>query len=361
MKALFLLALAFVSLQAFGQRIETGRDSKTFVVTSDTNVLNLDFSLPVYRYDYVRRTVLSTCYRTECSTQSGNGSQGDWKGFYNVPREQKASALAAAVKGIGRSTAEKIVDNNLLTHKPDSWNLFVAEIRKIERQLQRLGYQATFANEVIEVYGYENRINLGYASAESCSKVPYSCYIEQVVEVKTRLSDVYRSLQVVVKDQTLQSFERDTVTVTVGEANNDVYVSANGYNNYSSVLLNRGGTVDLTGSRIKRAFPVDEVRAYSAKVNASQLEVNVTVPQKYFSEDTSKLSMTVEICKTGFLGLGCKTQGVYQVSDVSTSFTQSYNITGKGTFFAQVRFSRLGSEYYSSASSAEITTNKIKY
>lgn len=360
MKNLIVLLVAFVSVQAFAQRVEIGRASKSFNVTSGTRIVNLNFNLPVYRYDYATRVVPSVCYRTECTVEVGNGTQGDWKGFFSVPKAEKAKALADAVKGIGKATAQKIVDNNLLTHKPDSWSLFVKEINKIENKLQKLGYQATFAQEVIDVYGYENRINLGYGSAESCTKEPYDCYITQVVEVETRLRDIPRSMQVTINGQTLQSFEKDVVSLTVGNENNDVTISSTGFNNYSGVVLNRGNSVDLTATRIKVVFPVTEVNVTAAKANTRQLQVNAIVPQKYFSEDVgATLSMEVEICKSGFLGL-CSTQGTYLVEDVKTSVTRTYDVSKAGSYFARVRFFKRDSEYYNSNKSSQLTTNKVK-
>ena len=33
--------------------------------------------------------------------QQGDGTKGDWKEFFNVPKAEKASRLAAAIKGVG--------------------------------------------------------------------------------------------------------------------------------------------------------------------------------------------------------------------------------------------------------------------
>jgi ribosomal protein S13 len=361
MKNFFFLVLALVSLQALAQRTETGRDSKTIAVTENSRDFNLNFRVPVYRYDYRTQVVPSTCYRTECDSSPGNGSQGDWKGFFNVPKEQKASALASAIKGIGKSTAEKIVNNNLLTHKPDNWNLFVSEMNKIEKRLNGLGYQSTFAREVVEVYGYENRINLGYGSAESCRKEPYTCYITQTVEVQTRLTDISRQLRVSINNQVLQSFEQDDVTITVGNDNNDVLVSSNGNNNYVGTIFNRGSALELNATRVKRAFPVKEVSVTAYRTD-KQLTVISAVPQKFFTEDVgAAFRMDIEICKAGFLNIGCKSLGIFPVENAGANVTKSFNITTTGNIFARVRYTKIGSQYYGSTPSEFVTTNKIKF
>lgn len=362
MKTLILLVVAFTSLQAFAQRLEVGRDSKTFTVNPSTRLVNLNFSIPVYRYDYATRVVPAICFQTECSVEQGNGKQGDWKGFFNVSVEKKANALSEAVKGIGKSTAEKIVRHDLLTHKPDSWPLFVKEIKRIEKKLESLGYTVSFSKEVIEVYGYENRVNLGYYSAQSCTKVPYDCYLTQVVEVKTKVREIPRFLQVFINGQTLQSFEKDAVTITVGNENNEVFVSSEGYNNYQALVLNRGSQLELTASRIRRAFPVDEVTVIASKASQRQIQVSTYIPQKFFNEDKdASLSMTIEICKSGFLGIGCTSQGVFTYQNVNTNTTKVFNLSGNGSFYARVLFIRSNSDYYSNAKSSVLSTSKIKF
>lgn len=362
MKTFILFVMALMSLQSFAQRIEVGRDSKTFTVNPSTRLVNLNFSIPVYRYDYATRVVPAICYRTECSVEEGNGKQGDWKGYFNVPKEKKADALADAVKGIGKSTAEKIVRHDLLNHKPDSWSLFVKEINRIERKLENLGYTVSFAQEVIEVYGYENRVNLGYYSEQSCTKVPYDCYLTQVVEVKKKVREIPRDLEIFVSGQTLQSFEKDAVTVTVGNENNEVFVSSEGHNNYQPLILNRGSQLELTASRIMRAFPVNEVTVVTSKAGQRQIQVNAYIPQKFFNEDKdASLSMTIEICKSGFLGLGCTSQGVFTYQNVNTNTSKVFNLNGTGSYFARVFFIRSNSEYYSNAKSSVLSTSKIKF
>jgi ribosomal protein S13 len=365
MKIVLFLVLALLSLQAFAQRMEVGHDSKTIVVTDSTRNVNIDFNIPVYRYEYRTQTVRTTCYRTKCTSQEGNGSKGDWKNFFNVPKEQKATALAGAIKGIGKATADKIVDNNLLTSKPDSWSLFVKEMNRIENKLQSMGYRNTWAREVTEVYGYDNRVSLGYASAESCTKEPYDCYIDQVVEVKTRMADISRNLEVAVHNQTLQTFEQDEVTVTVGDNNNDVQVSSAGFNNYAASIFNRGGMLDLNGTRVLRPFPVKEVTAsVSKEVNgpSKTLNVSVYVPKKFFTEDTgASLTMTIEVCKAGFLGLGCKSMGIFPIQNVGEVSMNKYTISGTGSYFARVKFVKNGSQYYSAGESQEKESNSVKF
>lgn len=362
MKTLIFLLVAFVSLQASAQRVEIGRDSKTFTVSPTTHIVNLNFNIPVYRYDFATRVIPSICYETQCTTESGDGKDGDWKGFFNVRSELKAQALADAVKGIGVSIAEKIVRYDLLTHKPDSWSLFVAEIRKIEKKLKGLGFPYSFADEVINIYGYENRINLGYSTAQSCTKVPYNCYITEVVEIKTKVQEIPRDLKVYIKDQTLQSFEKDTVTLTVGNENNEIYISSEGFNNYTGVVLARGSQVELSATRIKAALPTKDITVTTAKIGARQLQVDARIPQKFFAEDKdATVSMTVEVCKTGFLGLGCTTQGTYIYDNVSAVTTKVFNVAGAGNYFARVYFVKENSKYYSSAKSSVITTSKLKF
>jgi hypothetical protein len=70
-----------------------------------------------------------------------------------VRQPDKPAVLARAVKGIGTPVAEKIVQHNLLTAKPDSWSDFGRTIRRLEKQLEARGYNYKFAGQVLEVHG----------------------------------------------------------------------------------------------------------------------------------------------------------------------------------------------------------------
>jgi hypothetical protein len=75
---------------------------------------------------------------TKCTGGSkGDGTKGDWKGYFEAKKADKPAALAAAVRGIGKSTARQIVeDGQYFKRKPRSWDEFRDEIWRIQNDLK---------------------------------------------------------------------------------------------------------------------------------------------------------------------------------------------------------------------------------
>jgi hypothetical protein len=91
---------------------------------------------------------------------AGDGSKGDWAGYFEAPKEKKAAALAKAIKGIGPPTAQRIVnDGRFFKSKPKSWKAFKEEIFKIQNELK-----IAVISNVLDQNGSENMKNLGYKS-----------------------------------------------------------------------------------------------------------------------------------------------------------------------------------------------------
>lgn len=365
MKKLLFVAVAMMSLSAFAQRYEFERQSKSFAVTAATTSKELNFQIPVYRID--EKLVLETvaCRVPQCQTEVGDGSEGNWQGFFNVPQAQKPAALAAAIKGIGVSTAEKIVNNNLLMSKPNSWSDFNRVIRRIEKQLEARGFQNKFATQVLEVYGYENMINLGYGSDKTCRYVDTYCDQVSLKEFRTLSHYIPRNLSVDIKNQSLQSFEQDTITVSVGTENSDIRFSEVGYNTYTGTIYQRGSILELEGKRAFRPLPVREVSTTLYKDAKNNFSWTLSVPAKFINEDkAAEIEVTYELCRDGLL-LNCSTvvggpwkEKVVNGTITRTIFTNTL-ITGK-KYFVRARLNKVNSLWYSNGLSEYVQTEKIK-
>jgi hypothetical protein len=366
MKKLLFVTITLMSFSALAQRFEIGRGSKSFSVTSATSSKELNFEIPMYRIDEKLVVESVLCRAPQCSSESGDGSSGNWYGYFNVRASEKAAALAKAIKGIGPAISDKIVDNNLLMNKPNSWREFSLTIRKIERQLEARGYNVKFAGQVLEVYGYDNMINLGYGSAQICRYVESMCNQYSVQEFRTLSHHLSRRIVVDVKNQSLQSFETDTVTISVGTEPNDVRVSSTGSNEYLGTIYNRGQTLELEAKRILRPISVTEVSSSLVRDAENNFTWTLVLPAKYSLEDKGAgVEVTYEICRQGVI-INCSSivGGPWKESLTNNSisriiFTKTL-IPGK-TYFIRARLNKVNSQYYSSSLSDYISSPSIRF
>lgn len=177
-----LVSLVGVSPSFGDERYEGETVAKEIIIQGQNTeweiARDVSIQAPIYRVTETTELEwkLETTWDYECTSEPGEG-RGDWKGYFNVPRRDKADRLADAIKGIGKATAEKIVaDGSFFTRKPRSWKEFKAEIGRIQ---DRLGGNISY--EVIVKYGQENARNLGYVDETSCSEVPNTVLVPRLV------------------------------------------------------------------------------------------------------------------------------------------------------------------------------------
>ncbi len=99
----------------------------------------------------------------ECDESTGDGKEGDWKGFYNAPQSEKPNRLADAIAGVGLATARRLVEDNYFYKKPRSWKEFRSVIQNADGV-----YKTGFSYEVLVKHGDTNMQNLGYKSSTNC-------------------------------------------------------------------------------------------------------------------------------------------------------------------------------------------------
>jgi hypothetical protein len=238
-------------------------------------------------YSYDPSTIQVPVY--QCSSTSGNGSSSNWNGYFNVPRDQKAKALADTIKGVGKSTADRLVANNAFDHKPRSWSEFVQIIERQDDYIDGL------YNNVVVKFGAENRQALGYgstsASADDCvitgyrnKRVYVETFHDEVVPGSTR----WLTFDLNIQGGELLPAEKETFTVYFNR-DRGVWVEAPTYYNSYSVTSLDGSTRDgyaekvASGSR-NRVKPPVSLTVY-AKPNNGRVDLEVT-DNNYISEST---------------------------------------------------------------------------
>jgi hypothetical protein len=231
----------------------------------------------------------------ECDDEtSGDGSQGDWKGFFNVPKNQKAQALASAIKGVGLSTAQKLVDDNSFSSKPRSWSAFARVINDADDR-----YKTGFSYDVVVKYKKENMTDLGYIVEGKCDYVTKRVF--RRVPVRKFHHTEEKDFLVTVSNAPLLSGEEESFTVVFDGFDSRVAISSR-YNNYE-VTRHEEGTrtvFELIGERQKVSPP----NGLSIQAKRDGKRLVLTINDKNFSSDLdpdAKRFVKIEVKKDGIL------------------------------------------------------------
>jgi hypothetical protein len=165
----------------------------------------------------------------------GVGKSPLWNAFYNAKKEDKPAALAAAIRGVGQSTAEKLVDMNTFHTKPKSWDDFADRILDADGVL-RTG----FSKEVLFTYGSENAERLGYSATYGCS---YQYRTVTRLELRKH-SQFYatnsRQFRVDIEGGALLNGEQETFTVHYDGLNEPSLTATQSYNTYTLSVTQEG-------------------------------------------------------------------------------------------------------------------------
>ncbi|MEC9282792.1 MAG: hypothetical protein VX642_08770 [Bdellovibrionota bacterium] len=199
--ALFLST--FLSLTVWGQTFAPSYDAIIYKDSSATTYFqgptegetftgSVDLELKRYGVFIDYEPVVVEVYDYVCPKQYYGNNKGDWKGYFNVTKSQKASALAAAVKGIGKGYAPHLVeDRSFLRRKPSTWSEFMRELYDAQERNPK-ALRGLVAN--VRKYEADNKQNLGFTVDSSYQQ---SCSYEVV--------DTYRDYQEVTKERFLNS------------------------------------------------------------------------------------------------------------------------------------------------------------
>lgn len=162
----------------------------------------------VYRVWEEMEPVLVTYERLECSSYPGEG-KGNWHGFFNAPKKEKAKRLADAVKGIGPKTATCVVEKNVFSSKPRSWSAFESAIE----QANSLCGKGIYNNVIIQ-HGKDNMENLGYYNPEVCALIRDQRTVDRPVPKKVQIRTIPRDVRMSFANAPLLPSETETFSVS---------------------------------------------------------------------------------------------------------------------------------------------------
>ena len=87
---------------------------------------------------------------------SGCSSSDPWMCYWNVRNAEKETILATVIRGVGASTARKMVQAGAFNSKPRDWESFKAEIKRLSQQPGL----SNLYNDVVAKYGSDNKNKL---------------------------------------------------------------------------------------------------------------------------------------------------------------------------------------------------------
>lgn len=383
MKKLFvLLSVAFGLVSApatFAQKPQLRVVPKTVTIEASasdngqTQIIETDVEIRQIYVDYVKRT--GTCKTVDCD-DTGDGSKGDWKKFWEAKKSQKPAELAKAIKGIGETTAERILEAGYFKSKPRSWRAFSREINDAQDDLKRDGYSYNFASAVLEQYGYDNSVNLGYSTANSCTVREYPCTVWDEVLKESHYKYVPVKARFKATRMVLQSFETEKFALTFSTIPEDTEVEmanwgTSAHNKYNlQTMVDTNGNAYITAEgmgRIKNAVPASAVTSASLTRTADGFLFNVKVDPKYLPREDagSKLVISYEVCNTSWIGT------CYEVvREAKSAYLNAANnnlkfsdgkYKSRSKYFVRYRIARTDSKYYSNKYSSENETSSARY
>lgn len=323
--------------------------------------------------EYVKKQ--TTCSEVVCKDIDSDGSKGDWKNYFNVSKSLKPRALADAIKGIGETTAERIIDLGFFSKKPRSWYAFSNEILNAQRALNDAGYNYNFSDNVLGQYGYENAINLGYYVENACTTRKYDCYTYVPVEREEFYKYVPVRAKVIAHNMTLQSFESEKFYITLNHIAGEADIRVDGYNRYAAPEIIRTKanetSIELTATeRIKRELPSEAVKATLAR-DSQGFALNVSIPAQYFTTEDAgaKNIIKYEVCKEHSFWKTCdKVVRAARATPLKNSLSQTIRLdkpeiayeSGK-KYFVRWSITRSGSKFYADKYNTQPTTTHVAY
>ncbi len=327
--------------------------------------------VPIYTVYTVPVLEPRTCTKVVCRDIPGNGTQGDWKGYFTSPHHERAQRLADAIKGIGLKTAEKILETGLyFNSKPRTWDAFSREISSAESTLLARGYKGHFADLVINVYGVENSKNLGYYEGSSCQQVQYACNVWTEKEVEEFAYHLDRQVRVAVNNTSLQDFETESYKITVGMLPQAIQIEKpSAYNTYdASVAIISSAQSLVTFNAIGRNRITLPSEAGTATLFKSEHGFNIalSVNPNYLPKDNdagSELQLVYRVCQTDWFG-GCHKAMIPWTTEtirkVSADIHVSENLLKKGSKYkVWYKLIRTGSRFYNNEGVSN-TTDSVK-
>ena len=254
-----------------------------------------------------------TFYDYDCKAES-SGSNPLWNNFFHAPKEDKAKALADAIKGVGEVSAKALIKAGYFHSKPKSWDEFKSELKNAAdaEVIKKSIYTAATTQ-----YGADNLQGLGYTMA-SCKTIKKTelLFVEGIIDqpcTKTRteihkkiIESKYEMAEVYVKNSVLQSFERDMINFSV-EGNGEMTVTGEPYNRYELSREVQGKTTILNLEGVERNrvnLPYEALLKTDLQPRGSKLEFSFSVDSKFIpnkeNADQLVLQYVIKSCNKGW-------------------------------------------------------------
>jgi len=360
-KFLALMAISLFSLSSFADYYRG--ETVAHTVSRDADKMqksgSASFTLkaPIYEvYNTYELQLVSTPI-LNCTTEGGDGSNGQWYGSFYGSKAERAEGLAQAIKGVGEATAPLLVP--FLKSRPRSWAEF-SEAIKLADEVHKKG----IAYRVLTQYGRENMQNLGYLDAETDCEVILVQELQLVEVEKQRLVKyVQKSFNLLIQNAPLLKGESESFKVTFDGLETKVFTYSN-YNNYE-VFMDEGSRetdIVLEGERrivrpnntldvdfsFENGIAVLKVtdKLFDASFPLDSL-VQVSLMQKGKGwGKTETYSRTFELSKTS-------PTTVIKLDEASFAKGEKYSI--------EYRLKRQAPEFFTSDLSSAQNTYKLKY
>ena len=296
-----------------------------------------------------------------CADLAGDG-RGDWKGFFNARREEKAERLSSAIRGVGISTAQRLVADGYFTRKPRSWEEFKSVINAADGQ-----YHTGFSYEVLVHYASDNMVSLGYATQGNCHTETHLVTVLQNVRDRRFYRNVTRNFRVELTGGALLKQESESFRLSFDGLSDNVRANS-GYNDYSvTARSEQGDTVvyKLAGAR-KAVAPVNTLEAIPGKADG-QLTLQIT-DSAYDAQLGATLGQAVAVVKVyGVRHFWAdKLFGTVEIplnpSGATTAAKVDVRIDSGWEAYATLELKRIGSNYHSSQLSTSYKqTTRVKF
>lgn len=378
-KLLLLLSLSCLSMVS-AQQYEIGNAKTELKLNSDlvkdSFTSEQTLAIPVSKIETYYDIETRTCSRIECDENDTNANP-TWNGFFSTySSEEKIRILSDLIKGIGRSTAEKLVTYNLITNRPSTWTKFGNLMRHAQRELAKKGFDHDFTKEVLEVYAKENALALGYYTTTTCKEVLYTCQIPVLKEKKVFAYNLYKNLVVNYNGKNsnahLYSFENDVIELTTEGSGETKITQKTNYNTFkaSVVLENMGATIKAEISALNRnvVSAPSNMFSVSADFSAQGADLKVTTKGNYSSILTSenKIEVEYQICAKKALSWGntsCKTpivSGVLPINKSLETLLIPVNYTSGAKYYLSYKIRMVTSSDFKSGMLSEGASNTYK-
>jgi len=342
--------------------------ARTTRITRDGRVMGAEavyrntVTAPVYRVDRGVRWETRPVVIVDCTTLPGEG-RGDWRGFYNVPRDQKAAALAAAIRGIGLPSAQQIVAARVryFEPKPRTWNEFRAVINQIDRDLN-LG----IGNNVLVTYGNDNAKNLGYYAEETCTRRTVTELVLVPYEMREFAYNKALDVTLVVSGAVLLSMENESFDVTYDGENASLSADSR-YNRYTQLVYGDARRGEVTFKLAGIRYKVQPGNTLSLLMQNRSSGVVVSVADQAYDPalgaDAGQTVVVIEVRKKNFVGssLVSKIERVVSLTNGLTEVVTGITPPAGKKSFVRYAIKRIGARYYNDQASPSRDSDSVQF